>query len=250
MDSRLQTDRDYHNVIAPEYDRVIVQPRWLSINTLFRNVDRYLPASRESMLDIGCGTGHMLVRYGSRFRRIVALDHSEGMLTVAKQNAAAAALRDVEFVVGEASDFLAGQSRKFDFCTCVGFLHHQRPEQLEAIFRAVRDILTGGGVFLLAEPVVATDPEPRMIEWWNRAYARHPEGMDFQIAEPDEAPLELDLLRNALRQAGFRIAYERRGWEIYPRSNPASAMDRAVIPILDAFTRDTGPVYCACCVTG
>jgi SAM-dependent methyltransferase len=37
------------------------------------------------MLDLGCGTGQMLLRHAARFRRAVGVDHSAEMLDVARR---------------------------------------------------------------------------------------------------------------------------------------------------------------------
>ena len=79
-----QRDIRYHDIIASQYDRVVVEPRWASINALFRPMSRSLPADRRLMLDIGTGTGHMLRRFARLFGGVVAVDHSESMLDVTR----------------------------------------------------------------------------------------------------------------------------------------------------------------------
>lgn len=38
------------------------------------------------MLDLGCGTGHMVMRFGHLFEKVVAVDHSAEMLGLVKKN--------------------------------------------------------------------------------------------------------------------------------------------------------------------
>src|SRR6187402_2682992 len=136
-------DIRYHDEIASEYDRVIVEPRWSSIDALFAPLRHHLPAQRKRMLDIGTGTGHMLRRYASLFERVVAIDHSEAMIAIARATAQREGLARVEFVVTDAMRFLAdvGADERFDLVTCVGFLHHLQPRALADLLGAARRVL-------------------------------------------------------------------------------------------------------------
>ena len=79
-------DIRYHDQIAAEYDRVVVDPRWSSINALFDAAGAHLPRQRRAMLDLGTGTGHMLRRFARSFGCVVAVDHSQAMLRLAEDS--------------------------------------------------------------------------------------------------------------------------------------------------------------------
>ena len=79
-------DIAFHRKTAAIYDHVNTEPRLLANDLLFAPLDRRV-APGESMLDLGCGTGQMLLRYASRFRRAVGVDHSREMLDLARQRA-------------------------------------------------------------------------------------------------------------------------------------------------------------------
>ena len=68
-------DVAFHRKTAAIYDHVNTEPRLLANDLLFAPLDRRV-APGESMLDLGCGTGQMLLRHASRFRRAVGVDHS------------------------------------------------------------------------------------------------------------------------------------------------------------------------------
>jgi SAM-dependent methyltransferase len=243
--SHAEKDIRYHDIIASQYDRVVVEPRWASINALFRPMARSLPAQRRLMLDIGTGTGHMLRRFARSFEHAVAVDHSEAMLEVTRATAARLGLSNVDFVAADAHEFLANEPRQFDLITCVGFLHHLEPPSLARLLSLARQRLAPRGVLIISEPILTTNPEPRAIEWWNRAYRSRPEVYDASPEDPDEAPLELPVLKQALASASLEIIDEGRGWEIFPRSGTQS--DALGVAILHALFGRTGPVYWAAC---
>jgi ubiquinone/menaquinone biosynthesis C-methylase UbiE len=77
-------DIAFHRKTAAIYDHVNSEPRILANDLLFAPLDgRVMPG--ESMLDLGCGTGQMLLRYAARFRRAVGVNHSGEMLDIAEQ---------------------------------------------------------------------------------------------------------------------------------------------------------------------
>lgn len=246
--SHERKDIEYHAVIAAEYDAVVVEPRRYSIDALFRPVRRWLPRNRAAMLDLGCGTGHMLCRYGTGFARIVAVDHSREMLASARENARRSGLAQVEFNQADAFDFLRSwRGEKFDLITCVGFLHHLEQRRIAEIFGLIADTLDDTGLFVFAEPVETAHREPGAIAWWNASFRAQSHDYTHAVEDPDEAPLEVDRLRADARCAGLRIMHEGRGWEIFPRHEPARFSDRLAIPVLHALFGANGPVYWAAC---
>lgn len=113
------------------------------------------PGSR--VLELACGTGACtlrLARASSPGGTVVALDFSEEMLAVARENAAAAAGAgaSISFVRGDAGDvsgLLAG--RAFDFAVCnSAFWHFPDPRRVLA---GLRSLLAKGGVFALSVPL-------------------------------------------------------------------------------------------------
>ncbi len=244
-------DIAYHDAIAAEYDQVVLAPREQGTAALFASMHHYLPDKRHTMLDLGAGTGQMTLRLGGLFERVVAVDHSRGMLDVARSNVRQAELENVTFEIGDAFDFLARNTQRFDLITCVGFLHHIEPARLPDLFAHIAGHLADDGVFIFAEPLATDAVEPALIRRWNQAFRTHPpDYVAQQVEDPDEAPIAIEALNAACDHAGLQRAYERRGWEIFPRRQPPGLIDRIGIRVLDSICPRNGPIYWAACARG
>ena len=117
-----QIDQHYHDEIAGQYDHVVVRPRGFPIDLLFERFES-LFVGRERMLDLGCGTGHMLLRYARSFRAAIGVDHSCGMLEQAGRNLSGVGVSNAILVQSDLMSFVEQQARsQFDLITCVGVL--------------------------------------------------------------------------------------------------------------------------------
>jgi len=143
---------DAWNTSARQYDTY--EKKWHFYGTVADAMLRQLPLRDDSrVLELACGTGVCTMKIAKLVRagKVVALDFSEGMLEVAKENAAAAGAANVAFVrgdAGEISSLFAGQ--KFDFAVCnSAFFHFPEPERVLA---GLRELLTDSGEFALTLP--------------------------------------------------------------------------------------------------
>lgn len=242
-DHMAELDQRYHAVIADEYEDVVHQPRKLGNDALFRAVAAHLPVQRRRMLDIGCGTGQMTLRFGDRFAAITAVDHSDAMMRVAKRLVQARPrLADkMKWTESDAFGFAAACEERFDFICAVGFLHHLSHDDLDEMLGLLRDLLEPGGRLLIAEPL-QFDPadEPGLARWWNAPFRARFKGYSLAVDEPDEEPIPLETFERIFAKRNLRPVYHRRAWELFPRFE--NALDRIAIPALDLFTRDRGIV--------
>ena len=225
--SHYQKDIDYHAVIGHEYHQVVVDPRRYPNDLLFAPIAARVPAG-GAMLDLGTGTGHMLERFGAGRDRVVAVDHSEAMLTSARANAQRLGL-EVSFHCADLFEHLSGDNGLYRLVTCVGCLHHLLPADIPRLVAAAAARLEPGGVVVLAEPIEIDHEPPAALTAWNRRSAAAALGYSVQAEEPDEAPIDRQLLESALAAAGLAIEQESRSWEILPRHLPPTLMDRARI---------------------
>jgi len=244
MKSRSQIDIEYHEVIAAEYDEIVVEPRAYANDLLFEPFSRFMTTC-DNMLDIGCGTGHMLVRYANKFHHVVGIDHSAGMLSQAKEKCEENQLNNVELIQTDLSAFLNGSTKKYDLITMVGCLHHLGPDEFEETLSLIKQNLNENGFFLIAEPIETSFIQPpELVEWnansiaKNRQYSQHAE-------DPDEAPINIEILNKHFANTGFTKVLESRGTEIFPHNFPPSENDKKVINEFHEKYGSQGHVYSA-----
>jgi ubiquinone/menaquinone biosynthesis C-methylase UbiE len=87
--------------------------------------ERSAPIAGRSVLDVGCGSGRYAIEYARRgAARVVGLDYSENMLTLARQLAQAGGVADCcEFVHGDFADFRSDEP--FDLSIAIGVFDYQ-----------------------------------------------------------------------------------------------------------------------------
>ena len=89
----------------------------------------------------------MIARVGKRFRpsNVVAVDHSQEMLTQARANTRDLDLNNIEFVQSDLIRFLQDTDAKFSLISCVGVLHHLLLEDVDAVLASCRNRLKKDG---------------------------------------------------------------------------------------------------------
>ena len=140
------------NESARQYDSY--EKKWQFYGTVAEAMIRQVPIREDSkVLELACGTGVCTLKLAkiARAGKVVALDFSEGMLSIARENAAAVKASNVVFVHGDAGDIsriFAGQ--KFDFAVSnSAFWHFPEPEKVLA---GLLELLTDSGEFAVSLP--------------------------------------------------------------------------------------------------
>ena len=100
------------------------------------------PDSVGALLDIGTGTGRMLIVYGTQATRAVGIDLSREMLSVARVNLDSAGLRNCQVRLGDMYQ-LPVASESFDSVTIHQVLHYA-DAPAEVIAEAARALRPGG----------------------------------------------------------------------------------------------------------
>lgn len=110
---------------------------------------------RETVLDVGCGTGHTTRAVARPAARVVGLDLTEAMLSEARRLAAEDGLANVEFRRGDA-EALPFDDESFDAVTCRLCAHHFGDPR-QAVREAAR-VLRPGGRFVLVDSIAPEEP--------------------------------------------------------------------------------------------
>ncbi len=148
---------------------------------LYQNPDLYdalLPASENQLnfylalaqrsagkvLELGCGSGQLIVPIAAKSMTAVGLDSSPEMLGAARRRAAAAGVQ-VEFVEADMRDFELRLKFSLIFIARNSLLHLSEQEDFAALFTAVRRHLSPDGVFafdiFLPDPTFLPSPAGR-----------------------------------------------------------------------------------------
>jgi SAM-dependent methyltransferase len=113
--SRGLWDYLHSSTVARGYDAA------LAGSTLFVADERFVLqhcANRGSLIDLGCGTGRLLVRLARQGYRVVGVDLSEEMLAVAREKAAAAG-RPVGLLRANLAELDSVGECTFDYAACL-----------------------------------------------------------------------------------------------------------------------------------
>ena len=245
MSEHFDQDIRYHAAIAHEYDAVITQPRAFPNDVLFGKLDPLIvPGAR--MLDLGCGTGQMLLRYARRFGAATGVDHSSQMLAEARTNLDRQGLSAVDLRQADLIEFLTRDESHYDLITCVGCLHHFPHADIPDALIALSRRLAPSGAFLFAEPIdVPIETLPEEISRWNATSVMRDRGYSAPAEDPDEGPLPQALLHEGLARANLRLVAESRGWEMFPHQLPPSLADRIALWQMHHRYGANGNIYSA-----
>lgn len=203
-----------YNAIAERYKRAKQQP-WRSFIESFTLLKLVGDLTGKMVADLACGEGHYtrLLR-GHGAARIVGIDLSEGMITLARQEEAARPL-GIEYQVGDGRSL--DLAEEFDLVAAAYLLNYSRDRtELESMCQGIAHCLKRGGRFVTVNSNPALDlksiPSFREYGFEVNAPAEVREGSPITWTfYLDDGPLHLEnyyLDREAhdqaLRSAGFR----------------------------------------------
>jgi ubiquinone/menaquinone biosynthesis C-methylase UbiE len=199
-----------YSVWAPQYDQednaLIVLEERLTTPLL-------APLPKQTILDLGTGTGRYAIRLAAQGASVVALDQSRAMLTVA-QRAAAEAGVTIHFLQHSLDAPLPLDTHAFDLLIAALVLCHVEP--LEPVLQEAYRVLRPGGHLLV------TDFHPAAIaRGWRTQFTRS--GTTYLL--PTALHTRDHYLR-ALQDAGFVVQSVR---EAAVRDAPADAFAPEVI---------------------
>ena len=139
--ARAKQAADYFRINAAHWDQI----RTLHVDEA--EIERAMlsllkPDDAGELLDIGTGTGRMLVVYGATATRAVGIDLSREMLSVARANLESAGLRNCQVRLGDMYQ-LPVASESFDSVTIHQVLHYA-DTPADVIAEAARALRPGG----------------------------------------------------------------------------------------------------------
>ena len=109
---QIREDFDTIAAVAPHGEHLGPYEEWLLTN---------LPAGRGTVLEVGCGVGNLARRLAAAFKRVVAIDFSEGMISEARRRAVNG---KIEYICVDLFEWLKEHPAAYDCIVSVGTLHH------------------------------------------------------------------------------------------------------------------------------
>jgi len=106
---------------------------------------RILPKKAESLLDVGAGYGRLLPVYRNRFERIVFLDPSEKLLSLARVKYGK---KGLTYRMGVASK-LPFRRESFQVVICIRVFHHLNSGEAKKTLEEMARVLVSGGTAFL-----------------------------------------------------------------------------------------------------
>lgn len=113
----------------------------------------------KRVLDIGCGTGNLIMKETAFFDFVIGIDISKKMIEILKNQLTKTEKRKVDLVLGDTEN-LPFQDGCFDFITMYSVLHHL-PNVRRALIEASRVLNMNGGIYVDHEPNAK-------VEWTNK----------------------------------------------------------------------------------
>ncbi len=148
----------FHGETASSYARY---RRWYPSELIDDLARRFSGDGRGRLLDLGCGTGHLLLPLASVFDQAVGMDPEPDMLREAARLAAETGVRNVAWARGASTDLptLRLQLGRFELVTIGTAFHFMDPH---ATLAALRDVVRpGGGVVVAWSEAIR-----RVLESW------------------------------------------------------------------------------------
>lgn len=199
----------YNETMGPQYCQSQLQPlETMLLKTL---------QPGATLLDVCCGTGHLVQKLSQKGFQVTGIDGSEAMLDCAHRNAPTA-----NFMMADARRFQLPMEFDAAFSTSASLNHILHLEELQQVCQNVFAVLKPGGTFLFD-----LNHHAQMLKWWNGKVAegeiRHDYAWSitpvyqpsdrtgsfqvtlFQAPTNPLAPLSLKAIGHYLRQIIYRL---------------------------------------------
>ena len=139
------------DTIYPSFFYKEMTPLWLSTVVKFLGFVAPEPCQAFRYLELGCATGTNLLVCAANYPQanFVGIDFNPEHIQQAKKRAQSLGLHNVEFIHADFSQFLAQNTRQFDFIVNHGTYSWVAPKQQQDILAIVAKALKAQGIFYL-----------------------------------------------------------------------------------------------------
>lgn len=106
--------------------------------------------TRDVLVDLGCGIGTFVEEFGHRFRTVVGVDFSAGMIARARERCAG--LEDVTWIRSDVVRAARGLEARGDLTVCLNVITSPSAAKRDALWSAVASVTKPGGHALVVVP--------------------------------------------------------------------------------------------------
>ncbi|KQL50871.1 methyltransferase [Heyndrickxia shackletonii] len=125
-------------------------------------VDKFSLNGEQQLLDLGCGTGHLTIRFSDWCKKIVGIDRESEMIEEARRVHQEIRIGNIDWYIGTLEKYKQEQNEKFHLVTIAKAFHWMdRSKILEELYEMVTD---SGGVAIIDN----YEPEKKLEPWQNR----------------------------------------------------------------------------------
>ena len=136
----------YHT-LAVSYDRLTADVNYEAIVAFYDEILRKEGISPKSAVDLACGTGSVALLLAKKYERVIGVDLSEEMLTVAFQKALEADV-NVQFTCQSLQQMRLPRAVDLAVCALDGLDYILDPADCKEAIRLVYKALNPGGIFI------------------------------------------------------------------------------------------------------
>ncbi len=199
-------NRKEWDALAKDFEREVCD---ITRETKTDRIDRVMrrlkfSPSSDVLVDLGCGLGTFIARYGDRFAHSIGVEHAPRIIARAKK---ALADRQVRWLTSSLPPAARRIGRVADLTVCMNVITMPKARVRDAMWTSLARVTKRGGHALIVVPSIESD---RMVE--RIAYGTTP--AEAKAAAPDglvdrggarQKHFAKDELRAVLAERGFRV---------------------------------------------
>ena len=136
----------YHT-LAVSYDRLTADVNYESIVAFYDEILRKEGVNPKSAVDLACGTGSVALLLAQKYERVIGVDLSEEMLTVASQKALEAE-KQIQFTCQPLQQMRLPRGVDLAVCALDGLDYILTPADCKEAIHRVYKALNPGGIFI------------------------------------------------------------------------------------------------------